>query len=113
MADAIPLVLMVAALIAGFMGQTLLVAAREHVRNAWPDWYGELSGAGSRLRFGGAHERARRRLVGPLFRGRFPEGPAGDAALLKLSALFRFAVIALVATAGGAFAIVALRAAAA
>ncbi|TVQ52113.1 MAG: hypothetical protein EA355_15710 [Rhodobacteraceae bacterium] len=108
-----PILLMVAALIAGFSGQTLLVAAREHVRNAWPDWYATLSGEGSRLRLGGAHERARRRLVGPLFRARFPEGPDGDAALLRLAALFRFSVIALIATAGGAFAIIALRAAAA
>lgn len=82
MADAVPLILMVLALVALMIGRALLIACREHVRRVHPDWFAELGGAGPGVRLGGPAERARRKLLWPLLFGKLP-GAAGEDAMLK------------------------------
>jgi hypothetical protein len=80
------------AILGALAGQAVLAAAREHVRVTWPEWFDALAGPGGGLRLGGPAERARRRLLRPLLLQRLPAGPAGDEALLRMSALLRLAL---------------------
>jgi hypothetical protein len=112
MADIVPFALMGLALVAAFIAQALLMAAREHVRSQHPDWFAELSSGGGGFRLGGPDERARRKLARPLLFG-LPAAQRGDAALKQLAERFRLALLTVAASMGGVVLIIALRAAAA
>lgn len=107
MGDAAPFALMALALLSAFAAQALALAAREHVRARWPDWFAELSRGGG-LRIGGPDDRVRRRLARPLLFG-LPPGPREDPALARLAERFRLALLAVALSTLGLVAIIALR----
>ena len=82
------------AMLGALAGQGVLASAREHVRQAWPDWFAQLAGPRSGWRPGGPAERARRRLLWPLLSNALPRGPDADPALARLAALLRLALVA-------------------
>lgn len=112
MHNAVPFALMGLALVAAFVAQALLLAAREHVRLLWPDWFETLAAGGGGVRLGGPDDRVRRRLARPLLFG-LPEGPRQDAALARLAERFRLALATVGLSSLGLIAIIALRAQAA
>ena len=94
MADIVPLILMLGALIALMLARGLLAAARDHVRAAHPDWFETLGSGGWGLRTGGPDERARRKLTRPLLLGRLPRGPDADPVLRRLAEHMRLMLLA-------------------
>ena len=108
MENLVPFALMALALVAAFAAQAMLLAAREHVRQVWPDWFAQLARGGGGVRLGGPDDRVRRRLARPLLFG-LPEGPRGDPALSRLAERFRLALLAVALSAGGLVLIIALR----
>ena len=93
MADAVPLILMILALVAMLIGRALLIACRDHVRRAHPDWFAELGGAGAGMRLGGPDERTRRKLLWPLLFGPLPASVSHDAVLKRLAEHLRLALM--------------------
>jgi hypothetical protein len=109
LADAVPLILMLLALIAILIARALLVAARDHVRQSHPDWYAEL-GRTQGPRLGSPDERARRRLFRPLATRRLPGELAADPVLLKVAEHIRLALLTAGVSIAGLTLIVILRA---
>lgn len=107
MRDVAPFALMAIALVSAFIAQALLLAAREHVRRAWPDWF-EALGKGGGIRLGGPDDRVRRRLARPLLFG-LPTGPREDPALARLAERFRLAMLSVGLASLGLIAVIALR----
>ena len=108
MENVVPFALMALSLVAAFAAQAMLLAAREHVRQVWPDWFARLAQGGGGVRIGGPDDRVRRRLARPLLFG-LPEGPREDPALAKLAERFRLALLAVGLCAGGLILIISLR----
>jgi hypothetical protein len=107
MADIAPFVLMGLALVAALVAQGLLMAAREHVRARWPDWYAALAeGGGARL--GGPADRVRRRLARLMLTG-LPPDKRADPTLAQIADRFRLAMLTVTLSAAGFALIVALR----
>jgi hypothetical protein len=108
MGDAVPLILMVLALVAMMIARALLMAARDHVRRQHPAWF-EALGGGQSFRLGGPDERARRRLVRPLILGPLPDPVADDTVLRRLGEHLRLALLTAVLSRAGLVVIIALR----
>lgn len=108
MPNIVPFTLMGLALVAAFIAQALLLAAREHVRAHHPDWYAALAGGGSGLRLGGPDERARRKLARPLLFG-LPPAARADRPLAQLAERFRLALSTVILSLIGLILIIALR----
>lgn len=97
------------AFVCAVIAQSLLLAAREHVRALHPDWYAALGARGRSMRMGGPDDRARRRLMRPLLLGPLPPAAQADAALVALAQRLRVAMLGVALGLGGLAAMIAIR----
>lgn len=103
-------VLMFVTAAAALFARGLTAAAREHVKQTYPDWYARLSAGGSSLRMSGPDDRARRRITRPLLTGAFPPEARGDALLALMAARLRASLLTTALGFAAVVAVVAIRA---
>jgi hypothetical protein len=110
MTEAMFYILMLVTAAAALFARGLTAAAREHVKQAYPDWYARLSEGGSSLRMSGPDDRARRRITRPLIFGAFPPEARGDEMLALMASRLRASLLTTVLGFAAVAAVVAIRA---